>query len=302
MKKIFKTIDDIYEAQRAYSGAPKRVALAVAQDSSSLGALLKAESLGIVAPVLIGDKSKILDIVEEKGFVLGQSEILHEADEKACVRLAVKMCHDGEAQVLMKGGVKTPDLLRVVLDKEIGLREGKLLSHFSYFEVPMYHKMLGLTDVAFNIAPALNEKISIVENAVRFMHKLGVACPKVAALGAIEVVNEKMPATIDAALISKMNQRGQITGCLIDGPLAFDNAVSAESARIKKIESEVAGDCDLLLVPNIEVGNVLYKALAFLPQTRVAALVLGASVPIVLTSRSDSEDAKLNSILLATFS
>ena len=186
-----------------------------------------------------------------------------------------------------------------VLNKEWGLRTGRLLSHFALFEVTTYHKLIAVTDVALNIAPNLKDKIAILNNSVSYLNKLGIEQPKVAVLGAVEMVNESMQATLDAALLSKMNQRDQIKNCIIDGPLAFDNAVSTESARHKGIKSEVAGDTDLLLMPDIEVGNVLYKSLVFFAKAKVASVILGASAPIVLTSRSDSKESKFYSILLA---
>ncbi len=199
----------------------------------------------------------------------------------------------------MKGKTGSATLLRSVLNKEWGLRTGNLLSHFALFEVATYKKVIAVTDVAMNIAPSLHDKIAIVNNSVDCLNRLGYKNPKVAVLGAVEMVNENMKATLDAALLSKMNQRDQIKNCIIDGPLAFDNAVSLESAQLKGIKSEVAGDTDLLLMPDIEVGNVLYKSLVFFANAKVASIILGASVPIVLTSRSDSEQAKYDSILLA---
>jgi phosphate butyryltransferase len=215
------------------------------------------------------------------------------------VEMAVKIASSKQAEILMKGKVGTSTLLKCVLNKEWGLRTGHLLSHFALFEVDTYHKLIAITDVAMNIAPNLHDKIAIVNNSISCLHKLGVPLPKVAVLGAVEMVNENMQATLDAALLSKMNQRDQIKGCLIDGPLAFDNAISLESAQHKGIRSEVAGDTDLLLMPDIEVGNVLYKSLVFFAKAKVASVILGALVPIVLTSRSDSEQAKYDSILLA---
>jgi len=212
---------------------------------------------------------------------------------------SVKMVHDGAADVLMKGKVGTSDMLSAVLNKEYGLRTGRLLSHFAYFEVQSYHKLIAVTDVAMNIAPTLSEKIQILNNSVKVLNNLGIAKPKVAVLGAIEKVNTDMDATLDAALLSKMNQRDQILNCIVDGPLAFDNAVSLESAKYKEIKSDVAGDTDLLLMPDIEVGNVLYKSLVFFAKAKVASMIVGASAPIVLTSRSDSEQAKFDSIVLA---
>ena len=199
----------------------------------------------------------------------------------------------------MKGKIGTSGLLKCALNKEWGLRTGQLLSHFALFEVETYRKLIAVTDVAMNIAPNLKDKIAIVNNAVSCLNKLGYIMPKVAVLGAVEMVNENMEATLDAALLSKMNQRDQIKNCIIDGPLAFDNAVSYESAKYKGIKSEVAGDTDLLLMPDIEVGNVLYKSLVFFAKAKVASVILGALVPIVLTSRSDSEQAKYDSILLS---
>jgi phosphate butyryltransferase len=202
----------------------------------------------------------------------------------------------------MKGNVPTATFLRGVLDKEAGLRKSDVLSHFALFEIPTYHKLIGLTDAAMVIAPDLKTKIAIINNAVEFMNKLGVAKPKVALLCAVEMVNEQMPATMEAAIISKMNQRGQIKNCIIDGPLAYDNAVSIESARHKGIVSDVAGDADILVVPDIEAGNVLYKAFGFSANARLAAVVLGAAAPIVLTSRSDTEESKQASIIMAAAS
>lgn len=277
----------------------KRLVLAVSDDPHSLGAVIEAQEKNIIDAVLVGDQNKIEKVAYENDISIKGTQIIHEPDKLKGIRLSVSLVHNQQADILMKGNVKTPDLLRGVLNKEWGLRTGKLLSHFALFEVPTYHKLIAITDVAMNIAPHLNEKIGILENSVSYLHKLHIPNPKVAVLGAIEVVDEKMTATLDAALLSKMNQRDQITGCIIDGPLAFDNAVSSESAKHKGIKSDVAGDCDLLLVPDIEVGNVLYKSLVFFSNARVASVVLGAGAPIVLTSRSDSEEAKFNSILLA---
>lgn len=295
---VFKQLKDLRELLNA-AGPRKRLAVAVAQDEFSLDAIYKAFSLGVIDPVLIGDEDQILQLARDKNYNFYGASVVDVPDPEKAVELAVRMVHDGRADILMKGKVPTPVLLKGVLNRDWGLRTGRLLSHFSLFEVDTYHKLIGVTDVAMNIAPNLTDKIAIVNNAVDYMHKLGVACPKVAVLGAVEMVNENMQATLDAALLSKMNQRDQIRGCLIDGPLAFDNAVSAESALHKGIRSEVAGDTDILLMPDIEVGNVLYKSLVWFAKARVASLVLGASAPIVLTSRSDSEQSKLDSILMA---
>lgn len=277
----------------------KRLVLAVSQDIHSLEAIALASQKGIIEPILIGSKPETERIIHELGCQLVNPVFIHEPDVEKAVEKAVKMVYHNEAQILMKGKVATPVLLKAVLNKVWGLRTGKLLSHIALFEVDTYHKIIAVTDVAMNIAPTLQDKIAIINNSVAFMNKLGVDMPKIAVLGAIEMVNENMQATLDAALLSKMNQRDQIKNCIIDGPLAFDNAVSVESARHKNIRSDVAGDTDILLMPDIEVGNVLYKSLVFFAKAKVASVILGASAPIVLTSRSDSEQSKFDSIMLA---
>jgi phosphate butyryltransferase len=277
----------------------KKLVLAAAQDQHSLSAVLRAWKNGIIEPILIGDKEGIQNISVSNGFDISSLRVIHEPDTFKAVEMAVKMVSNKQADVLMKGKVGTSTLLKCVLNKEWGLRTGNLLSHIALFEVETYHKLIAVTDVAMNIAPNLQDKIAIVNNSVYCLHKLGIARPKVAVLGAVEMVNENMEATLHAALLSKMNQRDQIRDCIIDGPLAFDNAVSVESAQHKGIRSEVAGDTDLLLMPDIEVGNVLYKSLVFFAKAKVASVILGAQAPIVLTSRSDSEQAKYDSIMLA---
>lgn len=277
----------------------KKLVLAASQDAHSLGAVMRAAEEGIIEPILVGDKEKTEGLAEVMKLDLKGVKFHEVLDPLEAVAAAVKLISNGEAEVLMKGKVGTSSMLKAVLSKEFGLRTGNLLSHFALFEVETYHKLIGVTDVAMNIAPTLDEKIGIVNNAVSVLNKLGIPEPKVAVLGAVEMVNTSMSATLDAALLSKMNQRGQIRHCLIDGPLAFDNAVSLESARHKEIKSEVAGETDLLLMPDIEVGNVLYKSLVFFANAKVASMIVGAAAPIVLTSRSDSEQAKFDSILLA---
>ena len=277
----------------------KKLVLAAAQDQHSLSAVLRAAQDHVIEPILIGDKESIQNIASSNGYDIAGLRIIHERDVNMAVEIAVRMVSSKQADVLMKGKVGTSTLLKCVLNKEWGLRTGHLLSHFALFEVDTYHKLIAVTDVAMNIAPNLQDKIAIVNNSIECLHKLGIPLPKVAVLGAVEMVNENMEATLHAALLSMMNKRDQIKGCIIDGPLAFDNAVSLESAQHKGIRSEVAGDTDLLLMPDIEVGNVLYKSLVFFAKAKVASVILGAQAPIVLTSRSDSEQAKYDSILLA---
>jgi phosphate butyryltransferase len=294
---MFRTLKDLQAVVNRKD--KKKLVLAVSQDSQSLGALHEAYKAGFIEPVLVGSMPETEFLIKEGGYDFSGVEMIHEDTQEKAVEHAVRMVHDKKAEILMKGKVATPILLKAVLNKEWGLRTGRLLSHIALFEVNTYHKLIAVTDVAMNIAPSLSDKIQIVNNSVEFLNRMGIAKPKVAVLGAIEMVNESMKATLDAALLSKMNQRDQIRNCIIDGPLAFDNAVSFESAKHKGIKSEVAGDTDLLLMPDIEVGNVLYKSLVFFAKAKVASVILGARAPIVLTSRSDSEEAKFNSILLA---
>jgi phosphate butyryltransferase len=294
---VLKILGDL---NRLVLGGPKKkLVLAAAEDQHSLGAVLKAWNENLIDPVLIGDKPGIESICEAYNYDITGLTVIQEPDPEKATEIAVRMASTGEADILMKGKIGSSMLLKGVLNKEWGLRTGNLLSHIALFEVETYHKVIAVTDVAMNIAPNLREKIAILNNSVACLNKLGYIMPKVAVLGAVEMVNENMEATLDAALLSKMNQRDQIRNCIIDGPLAFDNAVSLESSKLKGIRSEVAGDTDLLLMPDIEVGNVLYKSLVFFAKASVASIILGAAVPIVLTSRSDSERAKFDSILLA---
>lgn len=281
------------------SHKPKKLVLAASEDAHSLNAVVNAANDKIIRPIFVGDREKTFGMAEILNLDISKFEFVEAESPVEAVQTAVKMVHDKKADVLMKGKVGTSDMLKCILNKEYGLRTGKLLSHFAYFEVETYHKLIAVTDVAMNIAPTLAEKISILNNSVTVLNNLGIEMPKVAVLGAVEKVNTEMGATLDAALLSKMNQRDQILNCIVDGPLAFDNAISVESARHKEIKSDVAGDTDLLLMPDIEVGNVLYKTLVFFAKAKVASMIVGASAPIVLTSRSDSEQAKFDSILLA---
>jgi phosphate butyryltransferase len=278
---------------------PKKLVLAASEDAHSLNAVVHAAEQEIIRLVLVGDREQTRGMAEILKLDISKFEFIQASSPVEAVNTSVKIVHDGKADVLMKGKVGTSDMLKSVLNKDYGLRTGQLLSHFAYFEVETYHKLIAVTDVAMNIAPTLTEKISILNNSVKVLNSLGIEKPKVAVLGAVEKVNTQMNATLDAALLSKMNQRDQILNCIVDGPLAFDNAISFESARHKEIKSDVAGDTDLLLMPDIEVGNVLYKSLVFFAKAKVASMIVGASAPIVLTSRSDSEQAKFDSILLA---
>lgn len=279
---------------------PKRVAVAAAEDDHVLGAVNEARLEGIARPLLFGDAARIRDLASGLGFDAGRLEIVDSASPGASSEAAVRAVTDGRADILMKGLVDTATVLRAVLNKDWGLRTGRLLSHVLVFEpVGEYGRLFLMSDGAMNIEPDLKAKIQIVENAVLVAHALGVPTPRVAMLAAIEVVNPDMSTAVDDAIISKMGDRGQIKGAVIDGPLALDNAVSEEAARVKGISSPVAGKADVLIVDDIDVGNVFYKTLVYFGGARAAGVIMGASAPMVLTSRADSEQTKFHSIALS---
>lgn len=278
---------------------PGRIAVAAAHDSAVLQSVHEVSRKGFASPILIGDKEKIFLIADELGLDVSAMTIIKEVDDKKSAQIAVTLVQNAEADAIMKGLLQTADLLKAVLEKDKGLRSTGLLSHIGLYEVPGYGKLLYVTDAGINIAPDLKQKVEIIRNAVYVAQALGNQMPKVAALAAVETVNPAMPSTLDAAALAKMAQRGQIADCLIDGPLAMDNAVSLEAARRKHIVSDVAGDADILLVPDIEAGNIMVKSLVFLGQARTCGLITGARVPLIVTSRADSSEAKYYSILLA---
>ncbi|MDD4585202.1 MAG: bifunctional enoyl-CoA hydratase/phosphate acetyltransferase [Aminobacterium colombiense] len=281
--------------------AGKRMNLAVAcpYGDDVLGAVCEAHRRGLVNGILIGDSEQIKKKAQEHHFDIEGLTFVEEKDDYSATEKAVQMVSSQEADLLMKGLVKTAVLLRAVLNKEWGLRTGSLLSHLFLFEIPLLNRrIIGLSDGGMNMYPDLNAKVGIIENAVECYHKIGVDNPLIAALGAVEVVNPDMPATLDAAALTLMNSRGQIKGCTIDGPFALDNAISEEAAQIKGIESPVAGKADMLLVPTIESGNLIGKVLLYMTGGRGAGVILGARKPIVLTSRFDSMETKLLSIAL----
>ena len=284
---------------RAMHGAPRTIAVACPHDDDVLVSLDRASAAGLVRPLLVGRRALIETLREKLGLRDFQPEIVDCSDDVAAVELAVRKVRTGEAQMLMKGLVPTGTFLKGVLNKEFGLRRRPLLSHVAVSEGRDPERLVFFTDVAMNIAPDLAQKAQILENAVWLAHTLGVERPKVAVIAAVETVNPEMPATVDAAALAKMADRGQIKGCVVDGPLALDNALSIEAARHKGISSPVAGVADLLLLPNIEAGNVLYKTLGLTRVWPLAAVVVGASAPVVLTSRADSDETKFNSIALA---
>lgn len=277
----------------------RRLAVAVAQDAEVLLAVDKAYRLGLTTATLVGDEEKIRAIAEENQIDLSGYQIVHEADKVEACRKAVKLVRDKRADVVMKGIVDTAIILKAVLDKEIGLRDAPVLSHVAVFEVPGFERLFYLSDAAMNIAPDLETKKHILNNTVKVAHALGNEHPIAACLCAVEKVNPKMQATLDAAALVEANRAGQITGCTVIGPLALDNAISPEAAKHKGITDPNAGRADILLVPAIEVGNVFYKSMVFMAKAQNAGVIVGAKAPVVLTSRADSDETKLNSIALA---
>ncbi len=264
------------------------------EESALLGAL-EAGQKGLIEPILVGPAAKIREVAAKAKADLGRAEIVDVPHSHAAAAKAVELVRQGKAELLMKGSLHTDELLGAVVARETGLRAGRRISHVFIMDVPTYHKVLIVTDAAISIAPTLEDKVDICQNAIDLAISLGVDRPKVAILAAVETVTSKMPATLDAAALCKMAERKQITGGVLDGPLAFDNAISKEAARTKGIQSEVAGDPDILLAPDLEAGNILAKQLSFLANADSAGLVLGAKVPIILTSRADSVRSRIAS-------
>jgi phosphate butyryltransferase len=278
------------------------VAVAAAEDEEVIEAVLDALNRNLARFILFGDKDKINSLLQMRKYEdQGKKNlnIVHTNSTNEAAELAVKAVFHKEADVLMKGNIPTNLILKAVLNKEFGLRTGNVLSHVAFFEIPGFERFTIVTDAAMNIAPDLQQKAQIINNAVSLAKSVGIETPKVAPLAAVEVINPSMQATLDAASLTLMNKRGQISGCIVDGPLALDNAVSALAAEHKGIQSEVAGHADILLVPTIEVGNVLYKSLIYFAKAKVGAVIAGAKAPIVLTSRADSAESKLYSLALA---
>ncbi|WP_242264329.1 phosphate butyryltransferase [Bacillus cereus group sp. BfR-BA-01422] len=283
------------------AGQPKKtVAVAVAEDHEVIEAVARAITLQLAQFRLYGNQEKIMGMLQEHGLQTSEHiEVIAATSSAEAAELSVKAVRNGEADVLMKGNIPTANILKAVLNKEWGLRKGSVLSHVAAFEVPNYNRLIFVTDAAMNIAPDVTQKAAIIQNTVEVARAIGIDLPKVAPIAAVEVVNPAMQATIDAAMLTQMNRRGQIKNCVVDGPLALDNAVSQIAAEHKGIVSDVAGKADILLVPTIEAGNVLYKSLVYFADAKVGAIIAGAKAPIVLTSRADSAETKVYSLALA---
>ncbi|PKK88917.1 MAG: phosphate butyryltransferase [Candidatus Wallbacteria bacterium HGW-Wallbacteria-1] len=291
-----RNFEDLFRIARDIE--TQTVAVAQAADDDVLKALREATDKNIVKPILFGDRTAIEQTASEAGISLEGFEICHVANPSMVGLEAVQAVKSGRAGIFMKGLISTKDFLRAVLNKESGIPSGNLLSHVAVIGSAMYDRLILLTDAAMNITPTLDEKSGIINNAVECARTLGVEKPRVAMVCAVETVNPKMQCTMDAAVLSKMSDRGQFRGCIIDGPLGLDNAVSLKAAEHKGIVSEVAGRADILVVPDIQAGNVGYKTLTYFSEAKIAAVIMGATAPVVLTSRADSAETKLYSLCL----
>jgi phosphotransacetylase len=278
---------------------PIPTAVAYPCEESALAGALEAARQGLIVPILVGPITRLEAIARSARLDLGGHQIVDVPDSHTAAVKAVELVRKGEAELLMKGSLHTDELMAAVVARDGGLRTGRRISHVFVMDVPTYHKVLVVTDGAININPTLEDKVDICQNAIDLVRALGLEHPKVAILAAVETVTSKMPATIDAAALCKMIERRQITGAVLDGPLAFDNAISKHAAQTKGIRSAVAGDPDILLVPDLEAGNILAKQLSFLANADSAGLVLGARVPIILTSRADSVRSRIASCAIA---
>ncbi|NLK44026.1 MAG: bifunctional enoyl-CoA hydratase/phosphate acetyltransferase [Tissierellia bacterium] len=294
---VLKNFDEMVEKVRGLS-TKKTVALVAAEDRHSLEAVLNAEREGIVRPLLVGDEEKIRGLLKDLN-VTKEYEIFNEPDSNKAAYKAVELVRENKADFLMKGKIETAGILKAVVDKEKGLGQGRLMSHFAIIELPTYHKLLVITDGGMVMYPDLDQKKEIINNAVDTLLKLGYERPKLGVLAAIEKVNPKMPETVDAGKLKDMYLEGQIENCIIEGPISYDLAIHEEAAKIKAYESEVAGDADALIVPDITTGNGVAKALVYSAKGKMAGIIVGAKVPIILTSRGSSAEEKFLSLALA---
>lgn len=286
--------------EKVKSCSTKKLAVAVAQDDAVLEAVQAAKERNIADAILVGDEDKIREIAASINMDLSGFEIIDVKDTTEAAHTAVKLVHDGKADMYMKGLIDTKGFLKSVLDKEAGLRTGKPLSHVALFEIEGYEKMFFLSDVAFIPYPSLEDKVGIINNTVEVAHACGIECPKVAPIAAVEVVNPKMPVTVEAAELTKMNEEGKITGCIVDGPLSMDLAIDPEAAKHKGATGrKIVGDADIILFPDIHAGNITYKTLVHTAKVKNGCILTGTKAPVILTSRSDTFETKVNSIALA---
>ena len=297
---MLRTFDEVLEEAKNYG--PKKMVIASAAAEDVLKAVEAARLEGLTDSILVGDKKEIIQIAGKIGIDPTNYEIIDKLDKTEIAKYAVELVRNKKASILMKGMMGTARLLKAILNKEYGLRTNRMLSHVYTLQIRGYDRLLTMTDGAMNIAPDLKQKAQIIQNAIYYAHTMGIEKPKVAAVAALELVNPDMPATVDAACLAKMSERGQIVGGIVDGPLAFDNAISKEAAKHKGVKSPVSGEVDIVLVPNIESGNIFAKSLVYLAKAVPAGLLLGAKAPVVLASRSDTAQSKLYSIALGVLS
>ncbi len=293
---MLKTFYEVLNKAKEYG--PKKMAVASAGAEDVLRAVEAARKEGLTDSILVGSKKEIIQIANKMDIDPTNYEIIDQLDKTEAARCAVELVRNKKAFILMKGMLGTARILKAILDKEIGLRTDRMLSHVYTLQIKGYDRLLTMTDGAMSISPDLKQKAQIIQNAIYYAHSMGIEKPKVAAVTALELVNTDMPATIDAACLAKMSERGQIVGGIVDGPLGFDNAISKEAAKHKGVESPVSGEVDIVLVPNIESGNIFAKGLVYLASAVPAGLLLGAIAPVVLVSRSDTAQSKLYSIAL----
>lgn len=293
---MLRTFKEVLNKAKKYG--PKKMAVASAGAEDVLKAVEAARKGRLTDSILVGDKKEIIQIANKRGIDPTNYEIIDLPDKTEATRCAVELVRNKKASILMKGMIGTARLLKAILDKEIGLRTDRILSHVYTLQIKGYDRLLTMTDGGMGISPDLKQKSQIIQNAIYYAHSMGIEKPKVAVVAALELVNPDMPATIDAACLAKMSERGQIVGGIVDGPLGFDNAISKEAAKHKGVKSPVSGEVDIVVVPNIESGNIFAKGLVYLANAVPAGLLLGAKAPVVLVSRSDSAQSKLYSIAL----
>lgn len=296
MLKNFEAMAELVKA----NPVKKRIVLACAHDEHSLDAVYEAYKEGIVEPVLVGKESEIRKIMAENGFDFGGTEVIYDVDDDVeCAKKTVSLIREGKGDFMMKGKMQTADLLKQVVNKETGLNMGKIMSHVGIFEIPRYHKLIMQSDGGMLVAPDLEQKVQIINNAVDTLHNMGYEEPKVAVLCAAEKLNQKAQESVDAAALKEMNQKGEIKGCVVEGPISYDIAISKEIADFKGFESPVAGDADVVITPNMAAGNILGKSWSITAGGTMAGMIVGAKVPIVLTSRGATAEEKFYSIVFA---
>jgi phosphate butyryltransferase len=294
---MFRTLDELVEAARARG--PARIAVAAGHDPDVIEALKRAAETGLASGTLVGQSEKIRALARAAGFEIADEQILHEPDETRAAHRAVAMVREGRADLLMKGKISTGALLRAVLDKEGGLRTGRLLSQVIVFQVPGFNRLMLMSDAGVNIAPTLEEKADICRNAIQVAHAIGIARPNLALLAALELVNPAMPATVDAAALTQMNRRGQLTGAYVEGPVALDVPLSKFAAERKGVASPLVENTDIFIAPDIEAANILYRSILYFAKGESCGIVVGAQAPLMVLSRAESPETKLRSIALA---